>query len=258
MRSNEHKELQQNSSKNGVRINKFLADCGITSRRKAEDLISKGFVKINDKTIKNLGTIVGPSDIVTYKGEKISKKSPVHILINKPKNCLTTNHDPENRKIVLDLIDQKTKKANGKIFAVGRLDRNTSGVLLLTNNGDLANSLMHPKKNVQKVYAVKLDQKVPKATLEEIANGINVEDDWIKPDYIEYQDQTSKDRLYLTIHSGQNRIVRRLFKTLGYDVENLDRIVYAGLTKEGLKPGQWRYLSEKEVKYLENQVNKKQ
>lgn len=256
MRSKEHQKHQQNSCNKGKRLNKFLADSGLTSRRKAENLIKKGAVKVNSKITTDLATIVNPDDIVIYNGKRINQKPPVYILLNKPKNCLTTTYDPQNRKIVMDLIDQDTQNQNGKIFPVGRLDRNTSGALLITNDGYLANELMHPKKNVEKVYAVKLDQKLLLKDFNQIKEGIKVDKDFIKADRISYPNPSEKSQLYLTIHSGQNRIVRRMFKKLGYHVENLDRIVYAGLTKEKLKPGHWRYLSKKEIEFLENQVIK--
>ncbi len=249
---NKRTTSQQNSHNNKkIRLNKFLADCGIASRRKAEKLIQEGKIKVNGEVVSDLAIKVNEDDRVEYCGRPLKKQEQVYIMLNKPKDFLTTTNDPKNRNKVTDLI--KDKKLP-KLFPIGRLDRNTSGILILTNNGELANKLMHPSRNVEKMYKVTLDKPFPKKNLETLLKGIYVKNHFIKPNSIMYQSPQEKNKLVLSIHTGQYRIVRRMFKTMGYYVKNLDRIYYGGIKKEKLKPGQWRHLTKKEVNILKNQA----
>ncbi len=229
-------------------LNKYVAHSGVCSRRDAADLIRKGEVKVNDQVITEPGTKVSQKDSITIKGKKITpSKNLVYILLNKPKDYITTLDDPEGRKTVLDLI----KRANDeRVYPVGRLDRNTSGVLLITNDGELAQTLSHPKNLIKKIYEVRLDKPLAKADFEKLLQGIELEDGFILPDALGYTDPKDKTIIGIEIHSGRNRIVRRIFEYLGYDVRNLDRVTYAGLTKKNVQRGKWRFLTEKEVRIL--------
>lgn len=243
---------KQNSAHNNTtRLNKYLSECGVASRRKADELIKEGKVKVNKSLVTELGAKVSDADVVEYCGKKVEKLPLVYILMNKPKDYLTTTEDPNNRKKVMDLLD-KSKIPN--VFPIGRLDRNTSGLLLLTNDGDLANNLMHPSRNIEKMYKVTLDKPFPKKSIETLVNGVMVDDDFIKPDNVMYQNPGEKNKLIVSIHSGQYQIVRRMFKSLGYYVKNLDRVYYGGIKKEQLKPGEWRHLSRKELNILKNKA----
>jgi 23S rRNA pseudouridine2605 synthase len=229
-------------------LNKYIAHSGICSRRDAADLVKRGEVRVNDKVITEPGTKVSQKDLVTVKGKKITiSKNLVYILLNKPKDYITTLEDPEGRKTVLDLIRRATPE---RVYPIGRLDRNTSGVLLLTNDGELAQTLSHPKHQIKKIYEVRLDKALTKADFDKLLAGINLEDGFIAPDAVGYVDNKDKSIIGMEIHSGRNRIVRRIFEHLGYDVKNLDRVMYAGLTKKNVQRGKWRFLTEKEIRIL--------
>ncbi|MEO5595460.1 MAG: pseudouridine synthase [Chitinophagaceae bacterium] len=229
-------------------LNKYVAHSGICSRRDAADLIRKGEVKVNDIVVTEPGTKVSQKDNISIKGKKIvPSKNLVYILLNKPKDYITTLDDPEGRKTVLDLIKRATDE---RVYPVGRLDRNTSGVLLITNDGDLAQILSHPSNLIKKIYEVRLDKQLTKADFDTLLHGIELEDGFIQPDALGYTDPKDKTIIGIEIHSGRNRIVRRIFEKLGYDVRNLDRVTYAGLTKKNVQRGKWRLLTEKEVRIL--------
>ena len=229
-------------------LNKFVAHSGVCSRRDAAELIRKGEVKVNDVVVLEPGTKVSPRDTITIKGKKLTpSKNLVYILLNKPKDYITTLDDPEGRKTVLDLIKRATDE---RVYPVGRLDRNTSGVLLITNDGDLAQILSHPSNLIKKIYEVRLDKPVTKADFDKLLQGLQLEDGFIQPDALGYTDPKDKTIIGIEIHSGRNRIVRRMFESLGYDVRNLDRVTYAGLTKKNVQRGKWRFLTEKEVRIL--------
>lgn len=237
-------------------LNKFLAHCGVTSRRDAVSLIIDGKVSVNKKVITQPAFKVNEKDDVLYNGKKLFiTKNLVYILLNKPKDYITTTDDPQSRKTVLQLTKNATDQ---RIYPIGRLDRNTSGVLLLTNDGDLTQELTHPSFNIKKVYEVKLDKTLTKADFEKILNGLKLEDGEIFADALAYADAKDKSIIGIELHSGRNRIVRRIFEHLGYNVKGLDRVMYANLTKKNVERGKWRYLSEKEVrllKYMNKQKN---
>ena len=237
-------------------LNKFLAHCGVTSRRDAVTLIIDGKVSVNKNVVTQPAFKVNEKDDVFYNGKKLyMTKNLVYILLNKPKDYITTTDDPQNRKTVLQLTKNATDQ---RIYPVGRLDRNTSGVLLLTNDGDLTQELTHPSFNIKKVYEAKLDKPLTKADFEKILSGLKLEDGEIFADALAYADSKDKSVIGIELHSGRNRIVRRIFEHLGYDVKGLDRVMYANLTKKNVERGKWRYLSEKEVrllKYMNKQKN---
>ena len=230
-----------------IRLNKFLANAGVCSRREADEFITAGVVSVNGEVVTELGTKIKRSDVVKFHDEPVSIERKVYVLLNKPKDTVTTSDDPQERRTVMDLVKGA---CNERIYPVGRLDRNTTGVLLLTNDGDLASKLTHPKFLKKKIYHVHLDKNLTKADMEQIAAGIQLEDGEIHADAISYTDDFKKDQVGIEIHSGKNRIVRRIFESLGYKVVKLDRVFFAGLTKKGLRRGDWRYLSEAEVNYL--------
>jgi 23S rRNA pseudouridine2605 synthase len=229
-------------------LNKFLAHCGICSRRDAVKIISDSEVKVNGTVCLEPGYKVQPTDEIIYNNKKLYvTKNLVYILLNKPKNHITTTEDPEGRKTVLDLVKKATDL---RVYPIGRLDRNTTGVLILTNDGDLAQKLSHPSYSITKVYEAKLDKALTKADFEKILNGLVLEDGPVQVDTLAYADDKDKSVIGIEIHSGRNRIVRRIFESLGYDVKSLDRVMYAGLTKKNVERSKWRYLSEKEIKVL--------
>jgi 23S rRNA pseudouridine2605 synthase len=231
-----------------IPLNKYLSHSGVCSRRDAAELIKQGKVLVNDKIITEPGTKVSPNDLVKVSGKKITiSKNFIYILLNKPKDYITTTDDPLGRKTVLDLIKHATQE---RVYPVGRLDRNTSGVLLLTNDGDLAQKLAHPKHEIKKIYHVVLDKSLSKNDLDAIAAGVPLEDGVANVDAVAYADAKDKTQVGIEIHSGRNRIVRRIFEHLGYDVRGLDRVMYAGLTKKNVQRGKWRLLNEKEVRIL--------
>ncbi|MDD4644566.1 MAG: pseudouridine synthase [Bacteroidales bacterium] len=230
-----------------VRINRYIASSGICSRRDADELIKKGVVEINGQKVTELGTQVNPGDTVKVNGKMIRNERKVYIVLNKPKDTLTTTDDPEGRRTVLDLVHDATTE---RIFPVGRLDRNTTGVLLLTNDGDLASKLTHPKYNVKKIYEVRTAQNVTDEMMKALVEGIELEDGFMKMDSVFLIDPASKKDLSVEIHSGKNRIVRRMFEHLGIEIVKLDRVYFAGLTKKTLSRGKWRYMTPKEVGWL--------
>jgi 23S rRNA pseudouridine2605 synthase len=229
-------------------LNKFISHSGISGRREAAEIVKKGVVKVNGKIITEPGHKISPKDEVVVNGKKIFlSKNLVYILLNKPKDFITTTEDPQGRKTVLDLIRRAT---NERVYPVGRLDRNTSGILLLTNDGDLSQKLTHPSNEIKKIYAVTLDKPLDKKDFDQILKGVVLEDGPASVDKLAYADTKDKTQLGVEIHSGRNRIVRRIFEHLGYDVKNLDRVMFAGLTKKNIERGKWRFLNEKEVREL--------
>lgn len=230
-----------------IRLNKFLSNAGVCSRREADEYIQAGNIKVNDVVITELGTKITRADKVTFNDKPVQIESKVYIVLNKPKNCVTTSDDPQERLTVMDLVKNACSE---RIYPVGRLDRNTTGVLLLTNDGDLASKLTHPSFKKKKIYHVWLDKNVSVEDMEKIANGMELEDGEIHADAISYANETDKSQVGIEIHSGRNRIVRRIFETLGYHVIKLDRVYFAGLTKKNLPRGKWRYLNEREVNAL--------
>lgn len=229
------------------RLNKYLANAGICSRREADEFIQAGVVSVNGQVVTELGTKVLRTDDIRFHDQKVSMEKKVYVLLNKPKDCVTTSDDPQQRKTVMDLVKNACPE---RIYPVGRLDRNTTGVLLLTNDGDLASKLTHPKFLKKKIYHVFLDKKVTAHDMQQIATGITLEDGEVHADAIEYASATDKSQVGIEIHSGKNRIVRRIFESLGYRVVKLDRVLFAGLTKKNLRRGDWRFLTEKEVDML--------
>ena len=230
-----------------IRLNKFLANAGVCSRREADEFIAAGVVSVNGVVVTEMGTKIKRTDEVKFHDQPITVERKTYILLNKPKDCVTTSDDPQARKTVMDYVKDACKE---RIYPVGRLDRNTTGVLLLTNDGDLASKLTHPKFLKKKIYHVYCDKNVTKADLDQIAAGITLEDGEIHADAISYASETDKKQVGIEIHSGKNRIVRRIFESLGYKVTKLDRVYFAGLTKKGLKRGDWRFLTEMEVNML--------
>ncbi|MGM9694782.1 MAG: pseudouridine synthase [Alloprevotella sp.] len=242
----EYKEEDYDPTK-PMRLNKFLANAGVCSRRDADKYIEAGVVKVNGEVVTGLGTKILRTDEVRFHDNPVKMEKKVYVLLNKPKGYVTTSEDPQNRKTVMDLVQHACRE---RIYPVGRLDRNTTGVLLLTNDGELASKLTHPKFLKKKVYHVTTDKNVTAADLAQIAEGITLEDGVIKADAVEYAHPTDKKQVGIEIHSGKNRIVRRIFESLGYHVVKLDRVLFAGLTKKNVKRGDWRYLTEKEVNML--------
>ncbi|WP_321371180.1 pseudouridine synthase [uncultured Draconibacterium sp.] len=234
-------------SAEGMRLNRFIANAGVCSRREADTFIGAGAVTINGKIVTELGTRVLPGDEVRFDGRKIEAERKVYILLNKPKDYVTTTDDPHADKIVMDLIKDACDE---RVYPVGRLDRNTTGLLLFTNDGDLSKKLTHPKHNKKKVYQATLDKPVERGHMDMIAEGIELEDGPIAADAISYIKPDDKTEVGIEIHSGKNRIVRRIFEHFGYRVKKLDRVLFAGLTKKNLPRGKWRILTEKEVKFL--------
>ena len=230
-----------------IRLNKFLANSGVCSRREADDFIQAGVVRVNGEVVTELGTKVMRTDAVLFHDQLITPEKKVYVLLNKPKDTVTTSDDPQNRKTVMDLVKGICRE---RIYPVGRLDRNTTGVLLLTNDGELASKLTHPQYLKKKIYHVHLDRNVTAEDMQRIAEGIELEDGAIKADAIEYADETDKKQVGIEIHSGRNRIVRRIFEHLGYKVRKLDRVYFAGLTKKNVRRGDRRFLTEAEVNML--------
>lgn len=229
-------------------LNKFISHAGVSGRREAAEIVKKGIVKVNGKIITEPGHKISPKDEVIVNGKKVFlSKNLVYILLNKPKDFITTTEDPQGRKTVLDLIRRATTE---RVYPVGRLDRNTSGVLLFTNDGELSQKLTHPSNEIKKIYAVTLDKPLDKKDFDQILKGIVLEDGPASVDKLAYTDTKDRTQLGVEIHSGRNRIVRRIFEHLGYDVKNLDRVMFAGLTKKNVERGKWRFLNEKEVREL--------
>ena len=230
-----------------IRLNKFMANAGICSRREADEYITNGKVTVNGEVVTELGVKITASDIVEFDGKVVTPERKCYVLLNKPKDCVTTSDDPNGRLTVLDLVKNACKE---RIYPVGRLDRNTTGVLLLTNDGDLASKLTHPKYVKTKIYHVWTDKDITEEDMQRIADGIELEDGEIHADAISYASETDRNQAGIEIHSGRNRIVRRIFEHLGYRVTKLDRVYFAGLTKKNLPRGRWRYLTQEEVNFL--------
>lgn len=231
-----------------IRLNKFLANAGICSRREADDFIQAGVITVNGQIIDSLGAKVKPTDEVKFHDQPVRRERKVYILLNKPKNCVTTTDDPQERKTVLDIVKNACSE---RIYPVGRLDRNTTGVLLLTNDGDLAARLTHPKFGKKKIYAAVLDKDLEEEDFRAIMQGVTLDDELIVPDALEFTTDEDRRHLGLEIHSGQNRVVRRIFEKVGYKVMQLDRVSFAGLTKKNVSRGKYRFLTPKEVSMLQ-------
>lgn len=242
----EYKELNVDPDA-PIRLNKFLANAGVCSRREADEFITAGVVSVNGTVVTELGTKVKRTDEVKFHEKPVSIERKVYVLLNKPKDYVTTSDDPQNRKTVMDLVKNVCRE---RIYPVGRLDRNTTGVLLFTNDGELASKLTHPKFLKKKIYHVTTDKNVTAADMRQIAEGITLEDGEIRADAIDYASPTDKKQVGIEIHSGKNRIVRRIFEALGYRVVKLDRVLFAGLTKKNVRRGDWRFLTEQEVNML--------
>ena len=242
----EYKELNVDPDA-PIRLNKFLANAGVCSRREADEFITAGVVSVNGTVVTELGTKVKRTDEVKFHEQPVSIERKVYVLLNKPKDYVTTSDDPQNRKTVMDLVKNVCRE---RIYPVGRLDRNTTGVLLFTNDGELASKLTHPNFLKQKIYHVTTDKNVTAADMRQIAEGITLEDGEIRADAIDYASPTDKKQVGIEIHSGKNRIVRRIFEALGYRVVKLDRVLFAGLTKKNVRRGDWRFLTEQEVNML--------
>ncbi|MCM1520061.1 MAG: rRNA pseudouridine synthase [Lachnoclostridium sp.] len=230
-----------------IRLNKYMANAGICSRREADEYIKQGLVKVNGEVVTELGTKITHSDTIEYDDKVVTLERKCYILLNKPKDCVTTSDDPNGRLTVMDIVKGA---CNERIYPVGRLDRNTTGVLLLTNDGDLASKLTHPKYVKKKIYHVWTDKDISEDDMQRIADGIELDDGPIHADAISYATETDRNQAGIEIHSGRNRIVRRIFESLGYHVTKLDRVYFAGLTKKNLPRGRWRYLTQEEVNYL--------
>lgn len=235
------------NSSEPIRLNKFLANSGICSRRNADILIAEGKIKVNGEVVTTLGVEVTRQDVVEYKGKRVEIEPRIYVLLNKPKNCMTTSDDPNGRMTVLDLVKNACQE---RIYPVGRLDRNTTGVLLLTNDGDMMAKLLHPSFFKKKIYQVTLDRPVEVEHMRQIAQGIELSDGEIHADAISYVDENDYSVVGIELHSGRNRIVRRIFEHFGYKIYKLDRVYFAGLTKRNLPRGRWRYLTEEEVRRL--------
>ncbi|RFZ81676.1 pseudouridine synthase [Mucilaginibacter terrenus] len=235
-----------------IRLNRYIANAGICSRRKADELIQAGVISVNGEVVNELGYKVDPiKDLVRYNGEALKREKMVYVLLNKPKDYITTTEDPQERRTVMHLVEKASRE---RIYPVGRLDRNTTGLLLMTNDGDLADKLSHPRNNIVKLYNVELNKSLTQGDLNKIEFGLELEDGFIKPDSISYVTGGTKREVGIQIHSGKNRIVRRIFESLGYEVVKLDRSVYANLTKKDLPRGRWRYLDEKELIQLKHLI----
>ncbi|MBQ7552785.1 MAG: RNA-binding S4 domain-containing protein [Bacteroidaceae bacterium] len=249
-KSNNHRPIEYTevyTPDDEIRLNKFLANAGICSRREADEYIQAGVVTVNGEVVTELGTKIKRGDEVKFHDQPVSIERKVYVLLNKPKDCVTTTDDPQARKTVMDIVKGACPE---RIYPVGRLDRNTTGVILLTNDGELASKLTHPKFDKKKIYRVRLDKDLTKEDMDKIAAGVKLEDGEIHADEIAYADDSKKNDIGIEIHSGKNRIVRRIFEHLGYKVTKLDRVFFAGLTKKGLKRGDWRFLTQQEVNFL--------
>ncbi len=245
-----HKKSDENHvskhTDGSIRLNKYLSNAGVSSRREADELIKAGAVSVNGKIVTEMGYRVMPTDKINYGGETLRNEKKVYLILNKPKDYLTTTDDPRERRTVMQLIEGACRE---RVYPVGRLDRNTTGLLLFTNDGDLATKLMHPKHGIKKVYHVLLNKNMKPADYEQLHEGVELEDGFIKPDDASFTGESKKE-IGIEIHSGKNRIVRRIFEHLGYEVIKLDRVVFAGLTKKDLPRGKWRFLNEKEIGFL--------
>ena len=234
-----------------IRLNRFIANSGVCSRREADELIRQGFITVNGKKVTDLGTKVTYNDEVKYKGKSLSAEKKVYILMNKPKGYVTTVEDPHAEFTVLDLIGDACRE---RVYPVGRLDKATTGVLLLTNDGDLTGKLTHPKYKRRKIYHVFLDKKVSPDDLYRLSEGIKIDEELVAADAVSYADSEDRTQIGIELHSGQNRVVRRMFESLGYKVKKLDRVYFAGLTKKNLQRGKWRFLNQKEISMLKRGI----
>lgn len=237
-----------------IRLNRFIANSGICSRREADVLIADGEVSVNGKVVREMGVKIRKSDQVRYKGKFLNAEKKVYLLLNKPRGYVTTLDDPHAEHTVMELVDQACEE---RIYPVGRLDKETSGILLFTNDGDLAKRLTHPSYEKEKIYHVFLTKEFSEEHMEQVRKGIELEDGFIAADSISYADLQDKTQVGIEIHSGKNRIVRRIFEHLGYHVARLDRVVFAGLTKKNLPRGKWRFLTQKEISFLKMNVSVK-
>jgi len=234
-----------------IRLNRFIANSGVCSRREADEIIKRGMFSVNGKQVTDLGIKVSYTDDIRYKGKKLAAEKKVYILLNKPKGYVTTVEDPHAERTVLDLIGNSCPE---RVYPVGRLDKETTGVLILTNDGDLTGKLTHPKYERKKIYHVFLDKPVIKNDLMRLTEGIELDGDPVAADAVSYADPDDRSQLGIELHSGKNRVIRRMFETLGYKVRKLDRVYFAGLTKKNLQRGKWRYLSEKEISMLKRGI----
>ncbi|MGA6117894.1 pseudouridine synthase [Sphingobacterium anhuiense] len=252
-RSTERPQRSKSSQNDGlIRLNRYIANSGVCSRRKADELIAAGVVSVNGEAVTELGAKVDPAkDDVKYNGERLKREKMVYVLLNKPKDYITTTEDPQERHTVMELVSKATKE---RIYPVGRLDRNTTGLLLMTNDGNLAEKLSHPRNNISKIYNVELNKSLTQGDFNKIVFGLELEDGFVKPDDLSYVTGGSKREVGVQIHSGKNRIVRRIFESLGYEVVKLDRVVYANLTKKDLPRGRWRYIEERELVQLKHLI----
>lgn len=250
MRGRKNSPAKKSEDDGLIRLNRYISNAGICSRRKADELITAGVVSVNGEVVTELGTKVDPfKDTIKYNGETLKREKMVYVLLNKPKDYITTTDDPQERRTVMHLVEKASRE---RIYPVGRLDRNTTGLLLMTNDGDLADKLSHPRNSITKLYQVELSKSLTQGDLNKLTFGLELEDGVIKPDSVSYVTGGSKREIGIQIHSGKNRIVRRMFEHLGYEVVKLDRVVYANLTKKDLPRGRWRYLDEKEVIQLKH------
>ncbi len=238
--------VSENSSEL-IRLNRYIANSGLCSRREADEMISKGLISVNGKIVTSLGSKVSRTDDIRFKGKRLSAEKKVYILMNKPKGYVTTVKDPHAEHTVLELLGNNCPE---RVYPVGRLDKETTGVLLLTNDGELTGKLTHPKYERKKIYNVTLDKSVIKEDMYKLTEGIELDGELIASDSVAYSDLPDKSQIGIELHSGQNRVVRRLFESLGYKVKKLDRVYFAGLTKKNVPRGKWRYLSEKEISML--------
>jgi len=231
-----------------IRLNKFIANSGVCSRREADNLIQTGAVQVNGEIVAELGARINPTDKVQIGGQTLTTEKPQYVLLNKPKGFITTTDDPMDRKTVMALIENACKE---RVYPVGRLDRNTTGLLLFTNDGEVAKKLTHPRHELKKIYHVYLDKPLTKSDMIKISEGVNLEDGFIKPDQISYVGSgVDKHDIGIELHSGKNRVVRRIFESLDYKVEKLDRVFFAGLNKKDLPRGKWRLLTKEEINFL--------
>jgi len=240
-------DVAKTGSSKEIRLNRFIANSGVCSRREADKYIASGVVTVNGNVVTEMGARVSPGDDVRFDGRRLNAEKKVYLLLNKPKDFVTTTDDPHAEKTVMDLVKNA---CNERIYPVGRLDRNTTGVLLFTNDGDLSTKLTHPSHNMKKIYQVSLDKSLTKEHLMQIAEGVELEDGRVAADAISFVNPNDRTEIGVEIHSGKNRIIRRIFEHLGYRIKKLDRVYFAGLTKKGLPRGKWRLLSEKEVHFL--------
>ena len=248
-----HAENDKKKAEGYVRLNKYIANAGICSRREADEMIATGVITVNGEICTQLGTLVGPNDKVQFGGQTLKAEKKVYLLMNKPKGYITTSDDPEDRKTVMDLLDGACSE---RIYPVGRLDRNTTGVLLFTNDGDMAKKLTHPSHGARKIYYVTLDKPLTHKDMQDISKGVYLEDGLVTVDEISYVESGDRKEVGVQLHSGKNRIVRRIFEHFGYEVVKLDRVLFAELTKKGLVRGGWRFLTDKEIDFLKMNVGK--